>query len=530
MASGLLESTEFINLSNAVPLVGANYDLKLKRSIQDLLAEIRREAPNLSLYVDIFYQLVQAKADAPFEAIWVYASLSFRCRDFAEGDALDRILIAKDLFQLLSACSASSGASKCISLLVPVVFEVHRVILKLFAGELSVKREKKAMKEAKSLLDNILGYISVCCCRNCDDDHGSVCPNLIIPFTDLVNVWASANEEWESFLPLVSSDVCRWISTRVLDVGYLAAAVIIQAFLLKMCFSFHLAKLTDELENNLKSWAVSTISSFRNACFYEILMRTTLATPLPLSSILKPEDEVLLRKVLFDAVLLVEYPFLYQNAKLMQSLTLTRLIVTHVAVEYFRGTGDENRALSYGKIFSASRVPSQIVKWVKNQHNLEDKASRINGSSHSAVLKWLSSLEEDKGIEVFGDDFLRSRAKLGLDLSQAGHLEANLEGKIADDDLFYVDKTMGEENTSEEEEQNKLASAAFVAAAKTMKVTDVGKRKRKGKSTESKIKSVKYELLPDPRPVSAGTSISKDGSGGESEIDDPVDSDSQDTE
>lgn len=50
----------------------------------------------------------------------------------------------------------------------------------------------------------------------------------------------------------------------------------------------------------------------------------------------KPEDEVVLRKILFDAVLLVDYPFLNQNAKFMQSLALTRLIVTHVAVEYFR--------------------------------------------------------------------------------------------------------------------------------------------------------------------------------------------------
>ncbi|XP_028806457.1 uncharacterized protein LOC114761289 [Neltuma alba] len=530
MASDWIESTEFIKLSHSFPLVGENYDLKLKQSLLDILAEIRGERPNFSLYVDIFYQLLQSKVDAPFEAIWVYAALTFRNRDSAGGDVLDQISAAKDLFQLLSACSASSGASKCIALLVPVVFEVYRVILKLFAGDLSVKRDKKAMREAKSLLDNVLGYISVCCSKNSDEERDLLSPNLIIPFSDLVCVWPSANEDWESFLPLLSSDVCRWICTRVLDVASLAAAVIIQAFLLKMCFSFHLAKPTDELEKNFKSWAVSTISRFQNAYFYEILMRTTLGTPLPMSSILKPEDEVVLRKVLFDAILSVEYPFLYQNARLMQSLTLTRLIVTHVAVEYFRGNGDEKRALSYGKAFSASHVPLEIVKCVKNQHNLEDKASRMNGTSHSAILKWLLSLE-DKGIEVFEDDFLRSHARLGLDSSQEGHLEANLEGKIANDDLFYVDKTREEENTSEEDEQNKLASAAFAAAAKTMKVTDSGKRKRKGTSTARKIKSVKYELLPDPKPaVNAGTSVSKDSSGGESEVEDPVDSDSQDTE
>lgn len=53
-------------------------------------------------------------------------------------------------------------------------------------------------------------------------------------------------------------------------------------------------------------------------------------------SVQKPEDEILLRTVLFDAVLLVEYPFLYQNATHIKNLTLTRLITTHEAVEYFR--------------------------------------------------------------------------------------------------------------------------------------------------------------------------------------------------
>lgn len=65
----------------------------------------------------------------------------------------------------------------------------------------------------------------------------------------------------------------------------------------------------------------------------------------------KPEDEILLTKSSvscctiggvhfllfhFDDALLVEYPFFYLNAKYIKSLSSTRLIVTHEAVEYFR--------------------------------------------------------------------------------------------------------------------------------------------------------------------------------------------------
>jgi len=53
-------------------------------------------------------------------------------------------------------------------------------------------------------------------------------------------------------------------------------------------------------------------------------------------SLQKAKDEFLLKKVLFDAVLSVEYSFIYENAKNIKSLALTRLILTHVAVEHLR--------------------------------------------------------------------------------------------------------------------------------------------------------------------------------------------------
>lgn len=54
------------------------------------------------------------------------------------------------------------------------------------------------------------------------------------------------------------------------------------------------------------------------------------------------KDEVLLRKVLYDAVILVEYSLLnperiiHLPADRMKSLSLTRLMVTHEAIELLR--------------------------------------------------------------------------------------------------------------------------------------------------------------------------------------------------
>lgn len=67
-----------------------------------------------------------------------------------------------------------------------------------------------------------------------------------------------------------------------------------------------------------------------------------------------------------------------------------------------------------------------------------------------------------------------------------------------------------------------MISDAFVAAAQTMKLSNNGAQKRKGKNGEKKIKFVKYDLHQNSEPVKARTSAADDSSSGESEVEDPV--------
>ncbi|WJX30291.1 hypothetical protein P8452_18848 [Trifolium repens] len=370
------------------------------------------------------------------------------------------------------------------------------------------------MKEVKSLVDLVLGYMSICCSKISDEEN----LDLVLSFNDLACLWlVDTNVGFESLLPLVSSDVCGWVCDREFHVGYLGGAVIMEVFFLKLCLSFSMELPRDELEMNLKIWSVGSISSFQNVYFFELLMRTTLETSLPLNSILKPEDEILLKKVLFDVVLLVDYPFLYQNANCIKSLALTRLIITHEALEYFREL-DHNRVVSYIKAFSSSYTSSQIIKLVSSENGIEENAFKANGSSPKALINWLLRLE-NRGIRVFEDDTLKSHAKLCLDISQME--QPTLDGKVTDDGLFYVDNAGEEENASEENRENKLISDAFVAAAQTMKSSDNESRKRKGKSKGKKIKFAKYELNQNAVAVKAGTSAPNESSSDESEVQDP---------
>ncbi|KAJ7973729.1 SNF2 domain protein [Quillaja saponaria] len=524
MALDLTQCSSSKNVSNSIPLVGEYYHFKLKQSMQDVSAELRKASPNLSPFIDVFYELMQAKVDPPLESIWVYTALTYKNRNMniSKGDSLDRLSAAKDLFQLVYACSASSGSSRSIALLAPVVFEVYEVVAELVNKDLHLKREKKAMKEGKSLIDVILRYICVCCCKVFDEERDSVNFNLIVPLTDLGCVWMDSYKGLESIFPLLSSDVCHWLSPRESDVRYLAGVVIVEAFLLKLSLNFCPGTPQNGFEKQLQCLAVGSISGFQNIYFFETLVRMMLKTSLPLSSLLKPDDEFLLRKVLYDAVILVDYSFLYLEGDLspehLRSLSMTRLIVTHEAIEYFRGLGDQSRAISYIKSYSASRLPSQIINWVTTQVPPEEKASRENGYSPKALIKWLRSLA-NQGIRVFDDDILKYQSRLDVDVSQAKQPAAKSDGKIVDDDLlFIVDK-------GEEDVRNELTSAEFVAAAQTMNSTETGgqKRKKGSSANKKKIKFMKYDLCQNSDSVKPRPSfITDDGSSGESEIENPI--------
>ncbi|KAM0999818.1 hypothetical protein ACFX15_006278 [Malus domestica] len=74
----------------------------------------------------------------------------------------------------------------------------------------------------------------------------------------------NSNEGLESFLPLVSSDIFGGLSERECDVNYLAKVVIAEVFLLKLCLDFKVETSGHELEKELSTWAIGSITTFGN--------------------------------------------------------------------------------------------------------------------------------------------------------------------------------------------------------------------------------------------------------------------------
>lgn len=269
MALALVESMDSTNPLKRNPFLGENYEFTLAQLIQNVLAEFRNGNSGFSHFMEGFYELIQARADPPLESIWFYSALTFRSRSFnIKGDFLERVAAMKVLFQLVCSCSAPCGSSKTIALLSPVVSEVYKLIVDMLEKDLDSKREKKAMREVKSLVEAILGFINLSLCKDSDKNGESLDFNLTTPFVDLISIWTHPNEGLDQFLPLVSSEVRGEFSSGVCDVRRLAGVVIAETFLMKLCLDFNTGRSRQDLEKDLRIWAVGSISRIKNFYFF----------------------------------------------------------------------------------------------------------------------------------------------------------------------------------------------------------------------------------------------------------------------
>ncbi|CAA3032074.1 Hypothetical predicted protein [Olea europaea subsp. europaea] len=491
---------------NFTHFIGENYEIALNQSMHALLDSAGN--PNFPDLISGFYELLQSKTDPPLETIWVFSALSFRNSDSAQNEPLDQLSSIKDLFQLIISCSASCYSINCIALLSPLIYPLHRFIVGLKGFELGSKKERKVNKEIKDLVDSILGYINLCC-EGLDGSWDDL--NGVIQLGNLVSVWIGHNiaetvnilESLRMFFPLLSNEILEKVGIEGCETSELAGLVIAEAFLLKVCLKMREEGIGNELQNEIRTWVVGSITSFRSSYFYVTLVRMLLEPMLPVTSLMSSANEVLLRKILYDALILVEYSFLAPgslaqvSAKHTKNITLGKLMVTHEAIEYFRECADHNKAISYSNAFANSSLPSELLKWIKNETGSEVTNSGPNGSSPKAFLRWMLNIE-NRGIRIFDEDMSKFRAKLISDnLKEDLEMLGNKgEGKALDTDLFYIDNKGENDGNEEDENTSESMSAAFMAAAHSMQSAEHGGTKRRAKKSEKRkrVKFLKYSL------------------------------------
>ncbi|XP_076900917.1 uncharacterized protein LOC143555210 [Bidens hawaiensis] len=527
----LIESQNLIKPHNLKYLTRDEYELTINQSIQSLLDSLQNPNLDLSSFTTKFVELMQEKPNSHLETIWVLSGLTFKISNHEKDGILDQLSAVKDLFQSVTTLSASSSPVVSIALTAPVIYKLYSVIIDLKSKEVGLMSKKKARREIKSFVDVILGYFSICCeGLNSDDDTG-----LISPLNDLISIWVrgeSTENGSKQFFPLLSDEITHWVNEKSGgNIGVLAGAVIVEALLLKLCLKFSDGSLKQELQNELRTWAVCSITGFHNFYLFDILVKMLLEPNLPVMSLLSSEDESLLRKVLYDAVILPDFSFLRLDKvghipkSYIKNNIFARLMVTHEAIELLRKNKDYTEVVSYTSAFSDSHLPTLITKLVASELGVNGNASQPKGSSPMAFLKWLLDLE-DQGLNMTDGFISKHRARLvgyvsSLDLDSQSH-KPNA-GKTEDDLEFFIDNKGNDEDEKIDDSMND----AFVAAARTMQSdTYESGKKRKERHAEKKKDGVKFQRynLADHSGSKSGKKaglLEKDVSHSESEVEDP---------
>ncbi|KAL8236454.1 hypothetical protein R6Q59_017535 [Mikania micrantha] len=527
----LIEPQNPINPRRLKFLTSDEYESEINHSIQSLLDSLQNPSPDFSNFTSNFLELMQAKPIPHLEIIWVLSCLTFQINNARKDDVLDQVLAVKDLFQSITTCSSSSSSSVCIALIAPVIFKLYSVFIDLKRKEGDLKRRKKAMREIRSFLDVILGYFNVCCEGfNNDDDT-----RLIRPLNDLISIWMHSEgteNGSKQFFPLLSDEIRNWVSEESGDnLGLLAGAVIVEAFLLKLCLRCIDGNLKQELQDELRTWAVCSITGFRNFYLFDILVKMLLEPNLTVMSLLSSEDESFLRKVLYDVVVLPDFSFLrlekvgHIPTSHIKDNVLARLMVTHEAIELLRKMKDYTEAVSYTNAFSGSHLPTLVTKLVTSELGTDGNTNPPKGSSPMAILKWMLDLE-DRGLNLTGGFMSKHHERLvnyrsSLDLDQQSY-KLNT-GKPDDDLVFFIDNKGDDEDDKIDDSMND----AFVAAARSMQSdTNESGRKRKEMSVEKKkygVKFQRYNLVDQSESKSSKKTglLEKDDSSSASETEDP---------
>ncbi|KAK7383303.1 hypothetical protein VNO78_28977 [Psophocarpus tetragonolobus] len=462
----------------------------LKETLKCFFAQHRSGVTDFADFTAVFSRILHATPDPAVPLLWFYAALEFRATRQPSRSA-------RDLFQLLASCSATCGSTKRIAALAPLVFVLHRSAL-LREGEF-------ARSEVEGLVEGVVSYCSIFCGNGiCHDDDDVA----LLDFVDLIRVWM-VDEGGDcvvgAFFPFASEDFRKGILQRGdCEVGVLAGVVMCEALLLKLCLAFQKGISRAEQEKKLMASALQTITGFRSFRFLDTLFRMMLEPVLPVTSLLGSENEVLLKDVLYNSVMMIDYSFinlqanfsLYANS--LKDVAITWLFVAELAVQSAREKGDQGKALSYINAFCRSCIPIQLINWVSNQNCISRKISRPNVSTPIALIKWLLVVQE-QGIAVFAGEtakqmnfmfkanFFTSRTECLIPVIK--HFFKNLDKNV------FLNSMNGESRADKldgDVEMLDTVDTASLAAADTISRVIEGTRKRKEGVEDDTKAQLKY--------------------------------------
>ncbi|KAG7554961.1 hypothetical protein ISN44_As11g011580 [Arabidopsis suecica] len=450
----------------------------LNDSIKQLLIQYRNGRTNFSDFDSIFTRILNDLPEPPpLELVWFYSAIRFFSSKLAFRD--DSVRLTSSFFQLLVSFSDSFSGVKKVALLSPVVYQLSHLV-------------NSRRRDALSLLEGIVSYISMYCVEEPGDEDDDVLMVSGFSFADLSRVWVVDEVEdncrvedcLEIFMPFVSETLRKEMDSESCRVGYLAGIVASQVFLLSLCSRFDLELSRYELEKDLREFVLQVISGFHSCYFFDVILKMLLLEPyLHLTSLLGPEDEAILTEIITEAVIKsAEKLFLNpgngtsQRSLHLENIAIKWLFLFDKTMASLRRNKDQEKTSRYMSMFTNSRIPYHLINWVISQGEVIRDADALRNLTPASFIEWLVSLEE-QGLRVFNCDHSKNYARIVIQRSRPDlSLGATL---LKQQEEFDHDADMADDYT---------VSSISILSSNTRK----RKEERHNKEGETKVKLFKH--------------------------------------
>lgn len=242
----------------------ATCDDLLKNSISYFLGEYPKSVSSLSDLVSIFHRLIRDLKDPPLEIIWFYGAVTFHNYKPSILQPPAKLLVAKELLQLLNSCSCWCSVVKKVAVIAPVLYLLYHLELNFSVRDPSLR------EEIGIAVEGIVSYISICCSQYLDEgDQGS--DSLGAYILDLIRVWTVDQirdshdvNVLASFFPTLNNEFQQEVTVCL---GYLAGVVMNETLLLRLCLKISPGISKEDLQGDMLNLAIQTIKGFQNFYF-----------------------------------------------------------------------------------------------------------------------------------------------------------------------------------------------------------------------------------------------------------------------
>ncbi|KAK4388759.1 hypothetical protein Sango_2212900 [Sesamum angolense] len=399
-------------------------------------------------------------------------------------------------YQGIQKLSLSSIVKK-IAVIAPILYLLYHLEFNFSAKDPGLR------EEIRIVVEGIVSYISICCSQFLEGGEQRL-DSLGVYILGLVRVWTVDQirtshdaDVLASFFPVLTNEFQQEVTVHL---GYLCCVVMNETFFLRLYLKICLGINKEDLHGDVLKLAIQTIKGFQNFYFLDMLLKLLMERSLPVAASLSSEDAFLLHKVLYDAVMLVDYSFYsgrwnQSSDSHSKQLALVWVLVADRAIQFARATNDQARASSYLDAFCESQFVSELIQWASAQAGALDQKTRPDISTPKALIKWLLVLE-DQGIRVFDHSMsqLHSKAQKCLSRVDSEPLELELLGENLNQDIFSCNKN----DANTEQEMGDPSTNEFPGAFCLMNTKIDASRKRKEALSglhESRIKQVKRDIF-----------------------------------